>query len=151
MFQLVDYNKNKFDREYLRFIGDFKINNRVFSRIKINVKVQYEFVNKDEKELECTERAFETEIVNISVQGLGLNSFPDISNDDRVQLLAGEIKIRLNFKLEPGAKPVALFALLVRYRPELNIFGLEFVDIPVDSFINIRDTIDEITGDDIHP
>jgi len=78
------------------------------------------------------------------MQGMGLNSFPETEKDIIYELLIKKMKIRLNFELDADGDPVHTFAFLVRYKPENEIYGLEFVDTPVDSFTQIRNLVDKM-------
>lgn len=122
-------------------------NYRLFERVDVNIKVMCEIVNRDEKELECTENAFESNITNINILGVGIDPIPKCSKSDLEDLLLAKKKLRLNFELNPGKGKLCSFALLIKTAKENNIAGLEFIDIPVKTFVEIRDTVDNMLAE----
>lgn len=117
---------------------------RLFPRVRFETKASAEFVGWKVKKLNCSKNALQGDICDISVQGVGLSELPNLNDAILKQLESGKKKIRLNFTIRPDHQTIETFARLIKYIPEKNVIGLEFVDIPVASFVEIRDAIDEM-------
>ena len=118
---------------------------RYVPRIKLNAKVRFDFSDMDEENLKCAKNAFEADIVDISIQGIGLRIFNDVGEDVLDQVFTGKKKVRLNFKFSSDGKPINTFATLVRYASDKNIFGLKYIDIPADSYAELKNSLSKFT------
>ncbi len=121
------------------------INKRSTPRIKFNAIVKVDFSDMEDDDLKCSENAFEANIVDISVEGIRLRILHNISELDLDQLLAGKKKVRLNFKLKPDNKTIQTFATLVRHLPGESSLGLKYLDIPTDSYEELKNVLSAFT------
>lgn len=124
------------------------INHRTFPRAEINANAKFEFVNWNEKDLDCSDNAIESSIIDISVEGFGLSVLPEVINNKYLlnQLFDKKQKIRINFTFPSNNKQIKTFGFLVRRIEEKKNLGFEFIDITVNAFVTIRDTVDQIVG-----
>lgn len=125
-------------------------NKRTFPRVKVNLKVGFEFVKWNETALDHCENSYEASITDISAKGASLKDMPDIHNSLMKKLSTGKNKIRLNFLLSEDDDPVNTFARLVwPQQPEEEVAGVqqcgfEFIDIPGSSFKQIKKFVDSV-------
>ena len=110
-------------------------NQRVFPRIKFKITARFDFVDMDEKDMECAKDVFGGQIVDISVEAIKLHLTQNISEVVVEQVLRREKKVRLNFQFNADEKAVNTFATLIRYDSVEKNFVLEYLDIPVNSLI----------------
>lgn len=122
-------------------------NKRLFPRIKVNIKVGFEFVKWKEKDLDHCKNTYEASIIDISAKGASLNGLPDINSGLLKKLSTGENKIRLSFLLYADHDPINTFARLIWPQEmgkdaEGQQFGFEFIDIPGTAFEQIKEFVD---------
>lgn len=122
-------------------------NKRLFPRIKVNIKVGFEFVKWKEKDLDHCKNTYETSIIDISAKGASLNALPDINIGLLKKLSTGENKIRLSFLLYADHDPINTFARLIwpqemEKDAEGQQYGFEFIDIPGTAFEQIKEFVD---------
>lgn len=122
-------------------------NKRLFPRIKVNIKVGFEFVKWKEKDLDHCKNTYEASIIDISAKGASLNALPDINSSLLKKLSTGENKIRLSFLLYADHDPINTFARLIwpqemEKDAEGQQFGFEFIDIPGTAFEQIKEFVD---------
>ncbi|MGR3220057.1 MAG: hypothetical protein ACUZ8H_09615 [Candidatus Anammoxibacter sp.] len=97
--------------------------------------------------LECAKDAFNANLMDISIESIRLRPLHDISEEAIEQVLKREKKVRLNFWFNPDGKPVNTFTTILKYNPDEKFLVLEYIDIPVNAFVTIRDTIDKLACD----
>jgi hypothetical protein len=122
-------------------------NKRLFPRIKVNIKVGFEFVKWKEKDLDHCKNTYEASIIDISAKGASLNGLPDINSGLLKKLSTGENKIRLSFLLYADHDPINTFSRLIwpqemEKDAEGQQFGFEFIDIPGTAFEQIKEFVD---------
>jgi hypothetical protein len=122
-------------------------NKRLFPRIKVNIKVGFEFVKWKEKDLDHCKNTYEASIIDISAKGASLNGLPDINSGLLKKLSTGKNKIRLSFLLYADHDPINPFARLIwpqamEKDAEGQQFGFEFIDIPGTAFEQIKEFVD---------
>ncbi len=119
-------------------------NQRLFPRVKVDLKVGFEFVKWSETALDSCESPYEASITDISAKGASLKDMPDINNSHMKKLSTGKNKIRLNLLLSDGNESINTFARLVwSQTPEekgadSQNYGFEFIDIPGSAFERIK-------------
>lgn len=122
-------------------------NKRLFPRIKVNIKVGFEFVKWKEKDLDHCKNTYEASIIDISAKGASLNGLPDINSGLLKKLSTGKNKIRLSFLLYADHDPINTFARLIwpqemEKDAEGQQYGFEFIDIPGTAFEQIKEFVD---------
>ncbi len=123
-------------------------NQRLFPRVRVNLKVGFEFVKWNETDLDHCENSYEASITDISAKGAGLKGIPDFNSSHMKKLSSGKSKIRLNFLLSEDHDPINTFARLVWSQPaekenaDAQQYGFEFIDIPGSSFELIKKFVD---------
>ena len=121
-----------------------QINKRLFPRTKVNIKVGFEFVKWNERDLDHCKASYEASIIDISAKGASLSELPDIDKGVLKKLSTGENKIRLNFLLNEEYDPINTFARLVWHQQtgkediDETQYGFEFIDIPGTAFERIK-------------
>jgi len=126
-------------------------NKRLFPRVKVNLKVGFEFVKWNETALDHCENSYEASITDISAKGASLRGMPDINNSTMKKLSTGKNKIRLNLLLSEGSGPINTFARLVWSQPpdekgaDSQQYGFEFIDIPGSAFKRIKKFVDSVS------
>ncbi len=119
-------------------------NQRLFPRIRVNLKVGFEFVKWNETALDHCENSYKASITDISAKGAGLRDVPDFNSSHLKKLSSGKSKIRLNFLLSENNDPINTFARLVWLQPpeeenaDAQQYGFEFIDIPGSAFERIK-------------
>lgn len=127
-------------------------NKRLFPRVKVDLKVGFEFVKWNEKALDHCENAYEASITDISAKGASLKDMPDINNSIMKKLSTGKNKIRLNLLLSEDNNPINTFARLVWSQQtegkgvESQQYGFEFIDIPSSAFKRIKKFVDSASN-----
>jgi hypothetical protein len=123
-------------------------NQRLFPRVKVDLKVGFEFVKWSETALDHCENSYEASITDISAKGASLKDMPDINNSHMKKLSNGKNKIRLNLLFSEGNESINTFACLVwSQTPEekgvdAQHYGFEFIDIPGSAFKLLKKFID---------
>jgi hypothetical protein len=123
-------------------------NQRLFPRVKVDLKVGFEFVKWSETALDHCDSSYEASITDISAKGASLKDMPDINNSHMKKLSNGKNKIRLNLLLSEGNETINTFARLVwSQTPEekdvdAQHYGFEFIDIPGSAFKLLKKLID---------
>ena len=123
-------------------------NKRLFPRIKVNIKIGFEFVKWNEMDLDHCKNSYETSIIDISANGASLSDLPDIDKGHLKKLSTGKNKIRLNFSLYADHEPINTFARLVwpKHLDEAGIeeqrCGFEFIDISSTAFERIKEFVE---------
>ncbi len=119
-------------------------NQRLFPRVRVNLKVGFEFVKWSETALDRCESSYEASITDISAKGAGLRDIPDFNSKLLKKLSSGKNKIRLNFLLGEDNDPINTFARLVwsqlpeEENADTQQYGFEFIDIPCSAFEQIK-------------
>ena len=119
-------------------------NQRLFSRVKVNLKVGFEFVKWNETALDHCKNSHEASIIDISAKGASLKDMPDIDSSHMKKLSTGKNKIRLNLLLSESNDAINTFARLVWSQPSEEVYadaqqyGFEFIDIPGTAFEQIK-------------
>lgn len=124
-------------------------NQRLFPRVKVDLKVGFEFVKWSETALDHCDNSYEASITDISAKGASLKDMPDIHSRHMKKLSTGKSKIRLNLFLSDGNHPINTFARLVwSQSPDEGAgtqhYGFEFIDIPGSSFKQIKKFVDSV-------
>ncbi|MGR3218853.1 MAG: PilZ domain-containing protein [Candidatus Anammoxibacter sp.] len=123
-------------------------NKRISARVKVDIKIGFEFVKWNERRLNRCKETFITSAVDISSQGVGLSTMPDIRERILKQLHTGTRKIRLIFTLNKDSIPIKTFARLVWNRELSNDglgekrYGFEFIDIPMADFSELKSFVE---------
>ena len=123
-------------------------NKRLFPRVKVDLKVGFEFVKWNETSLDHCESSYEASITDISAKGASLKDMPHIDSSHMKKLSTGINKIRLNLLLSEDNDPINTFARLVwSQQPEeggteTQQYGFEFIDIPCSAFERIKKFVD---------
>ncbi|MBC8556080.1 MAG: PilZ domain-containing protein [Candidatus Brocadiales bacterium] len=123
-------------------------NQRLFPRVKVNIKVGFEFVKWNETALDHCANSYEASITDISAKGASLSDLPDINSSHMKKLSTGKNKIRLNLLLSESNDPINTFARLVWSQPsdegnaDVQQYGFEFIDIPGSAFERIKKFVD---------
>ncbi|ODS31216.1 MAG: PilZ domain protein [Candidatus Scalindua rubra] len=123
-------------------------NKRFFSRVKVDIKVGFELVKWNERDLDHCKNSYETSIVDISAKGANLSDLPNISKGLLKKLSTGKNKIRLNFSLYADHDPINTFARLIWHQQpdkegiDKKRYGFEFIDIPNTAFERIKEFVD---------
>ncbi len=123
-------------------------NQRLFPRVRVNLKVGFELVKWNETALDHCENSYEASITDISAKGAGLRDVPDFNSSLLKKLSSGKNKIRLNFLLSENRDPINTFARLVWSQPaeeenaDAQQYGFEFIDIPGSAFERIKKFVD---------
>ncbi len=123
-------------------------NQRLFPRVKVDLKVEFEFVKWSETALDHCENSYEATITDISVKGASLKDMPDINSSHMKKLSNGKNKIRLSLLLSEGNETINTFARLVwPQTPDEKAAGsqhcgFEFIDIPDSAFKLIKKFVD---------
>jgi len=124
-------------------------NKRLFPRCDVNLGIKFDFVKWNERRVNRCKNTFEANSVDISAQGVGFSELPEIGEGILKQLHTGKKKIRLTFTLNPDHQPVNTFARLVWEQDDSmeisdeKAYGFEFIDIPKDSFDEIKSFVRE--------
>ncbi|MGR3318912.1 MAG: PilZ domain-containing protein [Candidatus Anammoxibacter sp.] len=123
-------------------------NKRRFTRVKVDIKIGFEFVKWKERKLDRCKETLITSAVDISSQGVGLARLPDIREGVIKQLHTGMRKIRLTFSLKKDSVPIKTFARLV-WDQQLckdglgeKQYGFEFIDIPASDFSELESFVE---------
>ena len=127
-------------------------NQRLFPRVRVNLKVGFEFVKWNETTLDHCVNSYEASITNISAKGASLSGLPDINSSHMKKLSTGKNKIRLNLLLNEDNDPIHTFARLVwsqsaeKENTGAQQYGFEFIDIPGSSFEQIKKFVDSASN-----
>ena len=123
-------------------------NKRISDRVKVDMKIGFEFVKWKERRLNRCKETFITSAVDISAQGVGLATLPDIREGILKQLHTGTRKIRLAFTLNKDNTPIKTFARLV-WNQQLcedghseKRYGFEFIDIPATDYSALKSFVE---------
>ena len=123
-------------------------NKRISGRVKVDIKIGFEFVKWKERRLNRCKETFITSAVDISSQGVGLATLPDIREGILKQLHTGMRKIRLSFTLKNDSVPIKTFARLVwNQEPSKDglgekRYGFEFIDIPAADYGELKSFVE---------
>jgi len=123
-------------------------NQRLFPRVKVDLKVGFEFVKWSETALDHCKSPYEASITDISAKGASLKDMPDINSSHMKKLSNGKNKIRLNLLLSEDNESINTFARLVwSQTPDEKATGsqhcgFEFIDIPGSAFKLIKKFVD---------
>ena len=123
-------------------------NQRLFPRVKVNLKVGFEFVKWNETALDHCKNSPEVSTIDISAKGASLKDTPDIDSSHMKKLSTGKNKIRLNLLLNEDNDPIHTFARLVwlqsaeKENTGAQQYGFEFIDIPGSAFERIKKFVD---------
>ncbi len=122
---------------------------RVFPRIKLHLKIGYEFVNWKDTDLTQMENEKFTTTFDVSARGLGIEDIPELKNQHIMRkLMTGSIKFRISIYLKNNKPPIITFARLVWTDYDKNSknqekikCGLNFIDISYLNFDELKNYI----------
>ncbi|MGR3178722.1 MAG: PilZ domain-containing protein [Candidatus Anammoxibacter sp.] len=115
---------------------------REAERYRVDGESLVDFVSISEKCLDCTEGAFDANVVDISTKGIGLRVINKVSEDVLYDLITEKKKLRLNFTIEPETKVIKTFATLARRTNDPHFFGLAFQGITEEAVADIEKVIE---------
>ena len=110
------------------------IESRKFPRIQSNLKIGYEFVKWNEKNLDKLIKPNFSNIFDISVSGIGLKDLQGLDKHILKQLETGAKKVRLGIYLDDNKPPLITFARLIwsglgNDGVKISRFGFLFLDV----------------------
>ena len=124
------------------------IENRRFPRIKADLKIAYEFVRWNDKNLIKMIEPIYAKIFDISASGIGLFNLTGLNEKLLKQLEKGDKKIRLAIYLYEDKLPLITFARLIwsNYKKDndnkLERFGFVFLDVANSFFEEVKSFVD---------
>ena len=117
---------------------------RRYPRIEADCKMEYEFVNWKEKELESLKSPQSVNISDISTNGLGVKNLPAI-DDKMVKLLEkGKKKVKIALHLYDDCPPFLAFARLVWNQANDNgekRFGFMFISVTEEFYTAVNNYV----------
>jgi hypothetical protein len=120
---------------------------RRFHRLKIELKIGYEFVKWNENKLDKLKKPNYAEIFDLSANGIGLYNLIDLSPRILKKLEKGKLKVRLGLFLFKDKDPLLSFARLIwsdlNQSEKLHRYGFVFLDVTESFFINVKNFVDE--------
>lgn len=124
------------------------IEKRKFPRVKADLKIGYEFVHWDDKNLNKMINPKFSQIFDISVSGIGLHNLSNLNEKLLKQLEKGKKKIRLAIYLYKDKPPLITFARLIwsNYKKEDKVierYGFVFLDVSSSFFEEVKGYVDK--------
>lgn len=125
-----------------------EIEKRKYIRIKSNLKIGYEFVSWEDKELTKMINPRFSKIFDISVNGICLNNLPDLTDSLLSQLEKWEKKIRLALYINKDEPPLITFARMIWNNCHLNVdsmerYGFVFLEMTESFFKELKHYVDK--------
>jgi hypothetical protein len=124
---------------------------RQFPRVKINIKVAYEFVKWNEYKLEKMEKPFYANSIDISSRGVRLDRMPELKTGIKKQLETGKKKIKVELFINPETPPLIAFARLIwtnldesNNDSENIVCGLMFIDVSTEFFLVLENFVNKL-------
>lgn len=121
------------------------IEKREQPRIKVELKIAYEFVKWNEKFLYELKKPLYATSFDISITGIGLKKLDGLTDKILKNLEKGELKIKLAIYLEEENPPLLTFARLIWSDQNNNTetkLGLLFIDVTEDFLLDITKFIE---------
>lgn len=115
---------------------------RESQRYRVDGEGLIDFVSMSETNIDCAEDAFEVNIIDICIKGIGLRVIDKVSEDICYDLLTEKKKARLNFTIEPETKVIKTFATLTRRTNDTHFFGLMFLAITDEAIKDIETALE---------
>jgi hypothetical protein len=121
--------------------------NRRFPRVKVGLKIGYEFVKWNEKKLDKLKKPDYATIYDLSANGIGLFNLKDLTPGILKKLEKGKLKVRLEVFLFKDKDPLISFARLIwsnlNQSEKMHRYGFVFLDVTESFFINVKNFVDD--------
>jgi c-di-GMP-binding flagellar brake protein YcgR len=123
---------------------------RKFPRVKVELKIGYEFVNWKEKDISSLKNPIYTVIYDISASGIGLNNLEKINDKIIKELEKGNKKIKLGVFLHNDSIPLITFARFIwsDTSDHEKRYGFLFIDVKEEFFKEIKDFVESKMAED---
>ena len=124
------------------------IEKRRFPRVKADLKIEYEFVNWKDRNLNKMKNPEFSRIFDISASGIGLYNLSGLSEKLLKHLEKGKKKIRLALYLNEDKPPLITFARLIwsnyqKDNNDLKRYGFIFLDVSQPFFDEVKSYVDK--------